>query len=174
MQDYTHGGKAKAEELLGPPPRSGHISVYARKLTALAFVALCALVVWGHSANIGAANRECSSSCVFQIAFAVVIWLYVSVLMLFNYLCENGSMARTGFFSHGLEVQLVAVAVVLWVPVVATVSAVGKAPTLSVWFAWLGFFGTMYATFLAYHSFKEEDLPTGVPAGFDEEDYVYG
>lgn len=174
MQAYTHGGKSKAEELLGPPPRSGHISVYARKLTALAFVSLCALVVWGHRSNIAAAFRTCDSTCVFQIAFAVVIWLYVSILMLFNYLCESGSMSRTGFFSHGLEVQLIALSVLLWVPLVATVSAVGKAPLLTVWFAWLGFFGNIYATFLAYHSFKEEDMPTAVPVGFDEEEFVYG
>lgn len=174
MQAFVQGGKARAEEILGPPPRTGHVSVYAKKLTALAFVALCAVVVWGHSANIGAAKRTCPSSCVFQIAFAVLIWLYVSMLLLFNYLCEKGTMLRTGFFSHGLEVQLVGVAVLLWVPLVATVSAIGKAPPLTTWFAWLGFFGNIYATFLAYHSFKEEDLPTNIPVGFDEEDYVYG
>lgn len=174
MQAYVQGGKARAEELLGPPPRSGHVSVYAKKLTTLAFVSLCAVVVWGHTANMGAANRTCPSNCIFQISFAVLIWLYVGLLLLFNYLCEKGSMQRTGFFSHGLEVQLVGLAVLLWVPLVASVSAINKASSLSIWFAWLGFFGNIYATFLAYHSFKEEDLPSQVPAGFDEEDYVYG
>lgn len=83
-------------------------------------------------------------------------------------------MSRTGCFSHGLEVQLVSVGVIMWVPLVATVSSVGNAPMITVWFAWLGFFSTIYASFLAYHSFKEQDLPNGLPAGFDEEENVYG
>lgn len=174
MQGYPHGGKGKADEILAPAPRTGHVSVYAKKLTALAFVALCAAVVWGHVANIGAAKRDCGSSCRFQIIFGVIIWLFASILLLFNYFCERGTMARTGFFSHGLEAQLIAVLVILWIPLVASVSAVGKATALTVWFAWLGFFGSIYATFKAYHSFKEEDLPTDIPPEYDEEGYVYG
>jgi hypothetical protein len=174
MQAYTHGGKPQAEEILGPAPRSGHVSVYAQKLTALAFVSLCAVVVWGHTANIGAAGKSCGSSCRFQIVVGVVVWLYSTILLLFNYMCERGSMMRTGFFSHGLEVQLIAILAVVWIPLVGSVSAVNKAPLLTVWFAWLGFFGTMYATFKAYHSFKEEDLPSAIATGFDEENYVYG
>lgn len=174
MHPYAHAGKGNPEEVLSPPPRSGYISVYAQKLTAVAFVALCALVVWGHTANIGAARRNCGSSCRFQIIFGVVIWLFASILLLFNYLCERGSMARTGFFSHGLEAQLIALLVILWIPLVASCSSVGKAPSLTIWFAWLGFLGSIYATFKAYHSFKEEDLPTDIPPEYDEEGYVYG
>jgi hypothetical protein len=180
MQGYSQVGKPRHEEILGPPPRSGHVSVYAQKLTGLAFVWLCSIVVWGHTANIGSALRKCGNSCRFQIVMGVVTWLFSSVLLLFNYLCERGSMARTGFFSHGLEVQLIAVLALLWIPLVGAVSAVKKGtsgfstPTLTVWFAWLGFFASLYGTFKAYHSFKEEDLPTPIPSGFDEEDIVYG
>jgi hypothetical protein len=137
-------------------------------------VSLCSLVVWGHTANIGGAVRSCGGDCRFHIVVGVVAWLYTSMLLLFNYMCERGSMARTGFFSHGLEVQLIAILVIVWIPLVGSVSSVGSAPTLTVWFAWLGFFGSLYATFKAYHSFKEEDLPSGIPSGFDEENYVYG
>lgn len=174
MQAYTHGGKSKAEEILAPPTRSGHLSVASKKLTVLAFVALCALVVWGHTSNIAAANRSCSPTCVFQVIFGVLVFAWSCVLLLCNHLASNGTISRTGCFSHGLEVQLVGLSIIFWVPLVATVSAVGQAPALTITFVWLGFFGAMYATFLAYHSFKEQDLPTGLPVGFDEEDYVYG
>lgn len=174
MQAYTHGGKSKAEEILSPPPRSGHLSVASKKLSALAFVALCGLVVWGHTSNIAAADRSCPSSCITQLILGVLVFAWSCVLLACNFFASKGTFSRTGCFSHGLEVQLVGLSVVLWVPLVAAVSAVGKAPNLTIIFAWLGFFGAIYATFLAYHNFKEEDLPTGLPVGFDEEDYVYG
>lgn len=185
MQSYAMDGK-KGSAILGPPARSGHVSVYAQKLTALSFVWLCSLVVWGHTANLGAAYRSCQSSCRFQIVFGVLIWLFSTMLLLLNYLCERGSMSRSGFFSHALEGQLVGVMALLWIPLVASVSAlesvdrtgtdtlIGKSDAVSVWFAWLGFFGSVYGAFKAYHSFKEQDLPSPVPTGFDEEDYVYG
>jgi hypothetical protein len=180
MQAYSHAGKSRHDEILAPPPRSGHVSVYAQKLIVLAFVWLSSLVVWGHTANVSSASRKCGSTCRFQIVMGVVLWLFSSVLLLFNYLCERGSMARTGFFSHGLEVQLIAVLALLWIPLVGAVSAVQKgssafsAPVLTIWFGWLGFFASLFATFKAYHSFKEEDLPTPIPSGLDEEDIVYG
>jgi len=76
-----------------------------------------------------------------------------------------------------MEVQLIAAVILLWIPAVAAASVRGSPfdPTgVSVWFAWLALFGSIYATYRAYHSFKEEDLPTALPDGFDEEDYVYG
>lgn len=175
MQAYTAGlGKPKATDILAPPPRSGQVSVYAQKLTALAFVWLCAIVVWGHVTNFAHASGSCAGNCSLQIAIGVIAWVYTSILLVLNYLTESGSMSRTGMFSHGLEVQLIAGLVLIWTPAVGSVSTVGNASPVTVWFAWLGFFGSIYATYKAYHSFKEEDLPTPLPDGYDEDDFVYG
>lgn len=176
MQAYTAGmSKAKATEILAPPPRSGTFSVYAQKLTAFAFVWLCGIVVWGNSANAASVIKNCGVGCGFRISFAVFAWVYVSCLLLLNYFTENGTLDRTGCFSHGTEAQASAVLVLLFIPVVAASSTVkSDAPLVSTWFAWLGLFGSIYVTYKAYHSFKEEDLPSALPEGFDEEDYVYG
>lgn len=175
MQAYTPGlVKPKATEILAPPPRSGHFSVYAQKLTAQAFVWLCCIVVWGNVANDATIRGKCSTHCGFQIAFAVLAWLCASIILILNYLAESSSLSRHGCFSHGVEAQLTALLMVLWVPGVASASSYRAAPIIATWFSWLGFFGSVYATYKAYHSFKEEDLPSALPEGFDEEDYVYG
>lgn len=181
MQAYTAGvARPKATEILSAPPRSGSFSVYSQKLTALAFVWLCAIVVWGNVANFASVSVStvttdaCDARCGVQIGFAVLAWLYVSGLLILNYLTEKNSMSRNGCFSHGLEVQWIGFLVVLWIPVLVSTSTVGAAPVVATWFAWGGFFGAFYATYKAYHSFKEEDLPSALPDGFDEEDYVYG
>lgn len=175
MQAYTAGvARPKATEILAGPPRSGSFSVYAQKLTALVFIWLCAIVVWGNVANAANIRNTCNSRCAVQLAFGVLTWLYVSVLLLLNFLAERQSLSRHGCFSHGLEVQWIAVLVLTWIPVIASASSIDAAPLVATWFAWLGFIGSFYATYKAYHSFKEEDLPSPLPEGFDEEDYVYG
>lgn len=175
MQAYTAGvARPKATEILAAPPRSGSFSVYSQKLTALAFVWLCAIVVWGNVANYASVLGKCVARCGLQIGFAVLAWLYVSTLLIFNYLAEKGTFSRNGCFSHGLEVQWIGSLVVVWIPVLVSTSTVDAAPVVATWFAWGGFFGAFYATYKAYHSFKEEDLPSALPDGFDEEDYVYG
>lgn len=73
-----------------------------------------------------------------------------------------------------MDSQFTAILIFLWIPVVASVSTFNGAPMVATWFAWLGFFGSIYATYQAYHSFKEGDLPSDLPEGYDEEDYVYG
>lgn len=174
METYQPGMKAKVAEILSAPPRSGHFSIYAQKLSAQAFVWLCGIVVWGNVVNKASIIKECGVSCAFQITFALLTWIIASIILGLNYLAESSLSWRTGCFSHGVEAQLTAVLVILWIPVVATVSSIGAAPRVATWFAWLGFLGSMYATFKAYHSFKEEDLPSDLPDGFDEEEYVYG
>lgn len=181
MQAHIASGtRQQATEILSTPPRSGSFSVYSQKLTALAFIWLCAIVVWGNVANFAAVIDKCERRCAVQIGFAFFAWVYTSALLLFNYLTEKNVLSRDGFFSHGLEVQWIGSLAVLWVPVVVSTSTIaGKnsvigAPFLAIWFSWGGFFGTLYATYKAYHSFKEEDLPSALPEGYDEADYVYG
>lgn len=178
MQNYNSGvAKQKTTEILTPPPRSGHFSVYAQKLSAQAFVWLCFSVVWGNVANYAGARDSCNSNCGVQIAFAVIGWFCVSFILVLNCFAEKESHWRDGCFSHALEAQFTALLVLLWIPIVATASTVGDelgTPIVATWFSWLGFLGSFYATFKAYHSFKEEDLPSERSDGFDEEDYVYG
>lgn len=183
MQVYAStGAPPQATEILSSPPRSGSFSVYSQKLTALAFSWLCAIVVWGNVANYAGVIDKCSKRCDVQIAFGVLAWIYTSILLMFNYLTEKEFLSRTGFFSHGAEIQWIAFLVILWVPVVVSTSTVGSlnlsaddiTPFLAIWFAWGGLFGAMYATYKAYHSFKEEDLPSAPPDGYNEADYVYG
>ena len=148
-----------------------------RKLTALAFVWLCSIVSWGHAANIASVIGKCTARCGFQVTIGVVSWVYTSVLLVLNYLTESDRLSRTGCFSHGMEVQLMAALIILWIPGVGAASVAdleSPSSVVSIWFAWLAFFGSIFTTYKAYHSFKEEDLPSALPEGFDEEDYVYG
>lgn len=175
MQAYTAGiARPTATEILSAPPRSGSFSVYSQKLTALAFVWLCSIVVWGNVANVASVLGNCTNRCGVQIGFAVLVWLYVSVLLVCNYLTESELLSRHGCFSHGAEVQGISAMVILWIPVLVSISAVNAAPIVATWFAWGGFLGSFYATYKAYHSFKEEDLPSSLPQGYEEEDYIYG
>lgn len=174
MQTYAMVGKPKATDILSPPPKSGTMSVYAQKLTALAFVWLCSAVVFGHVVNVAFALRTCAALCRWHLVLGLASWLYTSVLLALNYLTETGNMSRAGCFSHGLEVHLIFALVIPWTLGVFTVSLYGAATRLTMWFAWFAFFGSIYATYKAYHSFKEEDLPSALPEGFDEEDFVYG
>lgn len=176
MQVYTAGlSRPKAIELLSGPPRSGTFSVYSQKLAALAFVWLCSIIVWGNVSNYATIRGQCEARCAIQIAFALLVWVYVSMLLLLNFLAESQSLSRQGCFSHGTEAQWTGLVIFLWMPVLVSVSTINELPTIvATWFAWLGFFGACYASYKAYHSFKEEDLPSPSPGGFDEEDYVYG
>eukprot|EP00171_Calliarthron_tuberculosum_P007310 IDg7310t1 len=164
MQSYTPvGGKTKPTELLGPPPVSGSISVYAQKLTSLAFVTLCSTVVAGHEANFASAFGNCKSSCQLHITLGVFSFVFSLSLLFANRLAEGRTISREGWFSHRHEMYLIGVLIVVWLIGVGSVSSQDRGEELVRWFAWLAFFGSMYATFKAYHSSKEEDLPTVLP-----------
>ncbi len=175
MQSYAAlGGKSKATEILAPPPASGSISVYAQKLTSIAFVVLCSTVVFGHESNLAFARNYCSGLCRWHIALGIGSFFYSLVLLVLNHLAEGGRISRDGCFTHGREVHLILVLVLSWTFGVITVSTYQGGDGIVMWFTWLAFFGSIYSTFKAYHSFKEEDLPTVPPEGFDGEDFVYG
>lgn len=175
MQSFTAGAvKPKATEILSAPPRSGTISVYAQKLTAQAFVWLCCFVVWGNIANHAVVRKQCTQLCIVQILCATLAWLWTTVLLGRNYMTEGTSGSQTRCFSNGMEAPFTFMLVLLFTVVVGTTSNYNGAPIVATWFAWLGFFGSMYATYKAYHWCKEEDLPSSLPDGYDEESYVYG
>lgn len=175
MQSYTPVGvKTKATQLLGPSPVSGSISVYAQKLTSLAFVTLCSTVVAGHEGNYASAFGKCPRLCRWHITLGVFSLVYSLSLLLANHLAEGRRISREGWFTHGREVHLIGILAVFWLFGACTVSTHNGGDQIVRWFTWLAFFGSIYATFKAYHSFKEEDLPTVLPNGFDEEDFVYG
>lgn len=166
--------RQKATEILVGPPRSGIFSVYSTKLTALSFVWLSSLVTWANIANYGAVLTRCDLRCIVVIAVGVFVWFYSSLLLSLNWLAESDRLSRNGFFSHGLEVMWISFLVLFWIPIIITTSKHPLLPAVVVWFSWAGFFASIYATFKAYHSFKEEDLPSDLPDDFEEEDHVYG
>lgn len=175
MQTYSSGiVKEKTTEILSAPPRSGHISIYSEKLAAQTFVWLCCTVVWGNVINEASIRKTCQAHCGFQLAFAFIAWTLASIILFLNKQADSNPKNRNGCFSHGMEWQLTAVLIVLWIPPVISVSTFNAAPLVATWFSWLGFLSSMYATLKAYHSAREEDLPSDLPDGFDEEDYVYG
>lgn len=176
MQPYSSVGgvKSKSQQILGPPPTSGTISVYVQKLSSLAFVTLCSVVFWGHQANLSAVHTECLPMCRWHISLGVFASLYGMILLIANYMGEKQQISRDGWFTHGREVHLILVLVLLWTLGVVTVSTKNRGTDgLMTWFAWLSFFGSVFATFKAYHSFKEMDLPTVHP-DLDGNEHVYG
>ncbi|CAN8070751.1 unnamed protein product [Agarophyton chilense] len=173
MQSHNTGAvlKPPPKTILSPPSRSGVLSVYATKLVALAFVWLCSIVVWGHQSNVAAVIDKCNARCIIHIIFAFISWLFTSMLLIANYRAESD---RTEGYTSSYEPQATALLIFFSVIVVISASTHNGADFIIKWFAWLGFFGSIYATFKSYHSFKEGDLPTVLPENFDEEIYVYG
>ncbi|PXF45871.1 hypothetical protein BWQ96_04408 [Gracilariopsis chorda] len=163
--------KPVPKTILSPPSRTGTLSVYATKLVALAFVWLCSTVVWGHQANVAGVIDKCDAQCIVNLIFSIISWLCTSAILFMNYRAES---ARTDGYNGGCEPQVTALLVFFWIFVVASASTHGDVDFIIVVFAWLGFFGSIFATFKSYHSFKERDLPTVMPENYDEEDYVYG
>ena len=184
MQPYESGVKQQAMQILTQPPRSGSFSVYAKKLTALGFVWLCSLVVWGNVANVlgtrGNNGGYPRGRFVLILIFGLFCWALASFLLICNYFAERATISRDGFFKHAVEAQITALLVIIWIPVVGAASHQyglpyeSVTPPATIWFSWLGFFACIYATLKAYHSFKEEDLPSDLPEGYNEEEYVYG
>jgi len=176
MQPYSSvvGVKSKSQQILGPPPTSGTISVYVQKLTSLAFVTLCSVVFFGHQANLSAVTGECAEMCRWHISLGVFAAVYGLLLLTANYMGEKQQISRDGWFTHGREVHLIAILVLIWTLGVVTVSTRNKGTDgLMTCFAWMAFFGSLFATFKAYHSFKEMDLPTVHP-DIDVNEHVYG
>lgn len=170
MQPYAPGLAKSKKHILAPPPRSGTFSVYAHKLTAQAFVWLCSIVVWGNVANAAGIRNVCYGRCIVEIIFAALVWLGATIILCHNYYAERSPNSSAYF----MEAQVTALLIFLWIPVIICISTYDGGPVVATWFAWLGLFGNIYATYKAYHSFKEEDLPSDLPDGYDEEDYVYG
>lgn len=165
--------KPSMRTILSPPSRVPVLSVYITKLVALAFVWLCSIVVWGHEANVAGVQAQCQARCIVQIVFSAASWLFASILLFLNYKAESNRDGQEGY-TGSLEPQLITFLVIIWTIVITSASTRNGADFVTIWFSWLGFFGSIYATFKSYHSLKEADLPSNLPDNFDEENYVYG
>lgn len=168
-------GGAKSDDFLGPPPQTGSLSPAGQKVFFLATTCLAAVVTWGSAANYAAARRQCHSACSSTIAFGVLVWVLSLLPLMGNFGLARGNLTRSGPFTYRIEWALIVLVLFVWVitvGIVASPSTPGR--SLTQWAAWIGLFTAVGALVKAFHTQKEEDQPSAVPADFDEEDLVYG
>ncbi|KAA8495312.1 hypothetical protein FVE85_1467 [Porphyridium purpureum] len=175
------GSKMEVSRTLESSP-SGDLSPYAQKIISESFVWLASLIVWGSGCDFATKyNRgtpvdgTCNGICVWQIICGLMSWLFMTFILVMNFMCETGRASRYGWFSHKFEMQLLFVPCLIWIPGVAAISArdspaVGSA----VFFSWMCFAGSFYAATKAYRSFREEDEPDPIPKAYLENPYIYG
>mmetsp|Transcript_11348 Transcript_11348/g.19415 ORF Transcript_11348/g.19415 Transcript_11348/m.19415 type:complete len:216 (-) Transcript_11348:34-681(-) len=154
----------------------GHLSPYAQKLCAQLIIWTGSNVLWGANLDVYlSTNRlQCNGYCIYNFICGIGSCLAVSCILLFNYLCETYRMSRSGWFSYALELYMMYILVLWWIPGVAVASSSDNfiTPTGEVW-AYLSLFASMFAAFAAYRTLKYEEMKKAYInrlAGGDDED----
>mmetsp|Transcript_14432 Transcript_14432/g.29518 ORF Transcript_14432/g.29518 Transcript_14432/m.29518 type:complete len:175 (-) Transcript_14432:1061-1585(-) len=168
----------KEQKFFTTQTKATNLSPYSEKLVLESLVMLFSVIEFGRTSESvsRAGGAGCEGLCAWSILSGVVSFVFAGVVLLLNYLCANAQLSRYGFFSHKFEMYMMMALTLWWVPGVATASAINNAHKSGVgtFFAWASFFGSILATYKAYHSYKEEDEPDSVPYGYDEGAYIYG
>lgn len=146
---------------LSAPPRSGEFSPYAQKLGTQAFVWLCSIVVFGSAANFNfEVEGKCLGLCRFSIAAGAVSFSCLTLLLIGHILVGTRKLDRSSWLSSDTEKRFMTILAFWWAIASATASAISNKepyrPTLPFVFSWLAFFGSMVASYKAYHASKEE------------------
>ena len=102
-------------------------------------------------------TKACNGRCGYNYVVGLGSFLYLSLILLCNYLCETHVMSRSGWFSYKTELFLMYGLVIWWIPGVAVlsdfenpISGVGE-----VW-GYLALFGSIFCCFAAYRTFRVE------------------
>lgn len=159
------GGRTERSPFLSGPPRSGELSPFAQKLAAQCFIWLASIVVFGSTADFATSNNRCSSLCRFGIATGVLSFIATTLILVAHYLTWSSKVHKSSWFSSAAEKRIMFGLAIWWTVGVSCLSAFGKADgntavrhtsELAIMFGWLAFFGSIYGTYKAYHSQREE------------------
>lgn len=151
---------------LSGPPKSGESSPFALKIAAEAFVCLCSVVVFGSTADYKTQARPCTSLCKFGIATGVISFLISGVILVGQLLILTNRAEKSGWFSPKAEQKGMIFLSVWWIIGVAFLSALEPFPGtklpiphasgIGIIFGWLALFGSIFASYKAYHALEEE------------------
>mmetsp|Transcript_5256 Transcript_5256/g.9187 ORF Transcript_5256/g.9187 Transcript_5256/m.9187 type:complete len:184 (-) Transcript_5256:178-729(-) len=166
------GRGERASSLLAPSSTLRSLSPYAQKLTAQIVVWTASTVVWG--ATLDEMLREpieCNSWCIANYVFGGGSFIYLSLILLFNYLCEVEKMRRDGWFKYIVELYMMYALTIWWVVGVSIASDVDNnlSSTAEV-LAYFALFGSMVCAFAAYRTFRAEEARLDALRQLEEEE----
>ncbi|KAJ8902529.1 hypothetical protein NDN08_006932 [Rhodosorus marinus] len=152
----TSNFRFRIPRVLGPPPKSGQLSIEAGKTIMQMFVLLASIVVWGAQLDALVYGRRtvpnlvCNASCIVTFIFGPFATLLM-ILVLLKY-------PRSVFGQLRSEVSSMVAMFALYIIIVAIVMSNSVPITKTgVVFSWLALFGSMNAVFRVLHTIQEED-----------------
>mmetsp|Transcript_19041 Transcript_19041/g.32955 ORF Transcript_19041/g.32955 Transcript_19041/m.32955 type:complete len:195 (-) Transcript_19041:188-772(-) len=134
------------------------ISFYGKKLIGQFGLWFCSLVSFAAMADSISffGNSSCGGSCWYSLVVGIVSFLFCSFLLIMNYVSEGSR--ESSWFSQRLEMQLMLVTIVWWIPGVAFIS---NSQTLQsgvgIIFSWLALFFAIYSTYQAYNTWIDHE-----------------
>mmetsp|Transcript_10706 Transcript_10706/g.22754 ORF Transcript_10706/g.22754 Transcript_10706/m.22754 type:complete len:179 (-) Transcript_10706:574-1110(-) len=139
------------------PQERSRISPYAMKLVVQVTMWMSSIIVFGSTAELSSNRGTCNAACGYAVAVGVISFLHLTLLLLCNFLTEINRLSRQTWFSHQFETFNMYLLVFWWTPGVANIASVrSQTPGPGQVFGFVAFFGSMYGSFKAYHSHKEE------------------
>mmetsp|Transcript_18222 Transcript_18222/g.31584 ORF Transcript_18222/g.31584 Transcript_18222/m.31584 type:complete len:179 (-) Transcript_18222:269-805(-) len=135
-----------------------HVSPYGLKLCTQVVMWVSSIIVFGSTAQ-AHTNGSCDASCGYAIATGVISFIHLTLLLFFNLMCELSRLSRQGWFTHHFEAYNMYLLVFWWIPGVSNIAQYRTpSPGTGQFFAFIAFFGSLYGSLKAYHSYKEEEL----------------
>lgn len=146
---------------LSAPPTSGELSPFAQKLAAVVFVWFCSLVVFFTSADLSRQTETCNAACAVVTAFGVVSFAFLSIMLLGHCLMWNNTIDRSSFLTSSAEMRIMMLFAIWWIACAALASSevdISKphATGVTIAFAWLCVFGSIFGSYKAYHATQED------------------
>mmetsp|Transcript_4667 Transcript_4667/g.6457 ORF Transcript_4667/g.6457 Transcript_4667/m.6457 type:complete len:188 (-) Transcript_4667:1021-1584(-) len=152
----TSNLRFRIPRVLGPPPKSGQLSIGAGKTIMQMFVLMASVVVWGAQLDALVYGRgnipdlACNASCIVTFIFGPFSTLLM-ILVLLKY-------PRSVFGQLRSEASSMGTMFALYIIIVSIVSSNSVPITKTgVVFSWLALFGSMNAVFRVLHAIQEED-----------------
>jgi len=155
------GRNQKFSMWLAPVNSVRQISPYQQKLATQLVVWVASIVVWGSTLDVmfflerRTGVLRCNGYCVCNFIFGGLSFLFLSMVLFFNYQCETKRMSRDGWFSELNELYMMYALTAWWIPGVALssntenfITAVGET------FAYFAMFGSVACCFTAYRSLR--------------------
>ncbi|KAA8494511.1 hypothetical protein FVE85_2752 [Porphyridium purpureum] len=136
----------------------GSLSAYTQKLAGQLWVWTGSNVLWGSNLDVQLnVTKSCNGHCVYNYLCGAGSFLFLSFILLFNYLCETHTMSRSGWFSYKVELFMMYALAIWWIPGVAVASSIENpvSGVGEVW-AYLSLFGSIFVCFAAYRAYRVE------------------
>uniref|UniRef100_A0A7S0ZEG6 MARVEL domain-containing protein n=1 Tax=Timspurckia oligopyrenoides TaxID=708627 RepID=A0A7S0ZEG6_9RHOD len=129
---------------------------YAIKLMVQVTMWIASIIVFGSTSQ--ANGNGCSTQCAYAITTGLLSFIFLSFLLIFNFLAEINRLSRQVWFTYQFEAFCMYLLILWWIPGVANIASVRSAtPGNGEVFAFVAFFGSIYGSFKAYHTYVEDN-----------------